>query len=286
MILQNRMQLLRHVAADRSFTFRHARDEQPNPGDHLPHYEHGYEIYLFLSGEGTYTIEGCMYSLEPYALLIMNPNELHVLHISEQSPYERIVITLQETFLPPFLTNGVDFFRGFKFRPPGHGNKIDADTVRNGDLLPLLVKLEHLLEKPNAEHEFVARCVLVQLLAAINRIVEQGGVAQSQHHVSPKIAEALEFINSHLSEDLHLDQLAERLYVSKFHLCRLFKKETGYSINQYIHYKRIRLADQLMQEGYSPTQACYMTGFNSYSNFYKTYRKLTGTSPRTYGKRA
>ncbi|AFC30254.1 AraC family transcriptional regulator [Paenibacillus mucilaginosus 3016] len=271
-----------YAAADASFHYHHARDEKPDPQHFKPHYEQGCEIYMFLSGSGSYTVEGSPYELEPYSLLMMNSNELHVLNISEDQPYERIVLLLNESLLPPFLLNGVDFFRTIKFRKLGENNQIPAETVRSSGLLDLFGRLQRLLEPSGprtAENEFVAKCVIVQILSTFNALAESEH-PQASRKSSDKVHVVLEYINANLEEDLSLDLLAETFYITKYHLCHTFKEATGYSVNQYITFKRVRMADGLMLQGYSPTQACFMSGFNTYSNFFKSYRKLTGRSPR------
>lgn len=272
--------LVQYAAADESFRFHHARDEHPNPQDYKLHYEKGCEIYMFISGSGSFNIEGTRYELEPYSILLMNSNELHVLNISGLLPYERVVLSLNENMLPPFLLNGIDIFRTIKFRKLGHGNQIKADSVQSSGLLGLFIELQKLLVQKNAENEFVAKCVIVQILHAVNRIAETEETPRTVGKVKPKAGALLEYINANLNEELCLDSLSEKFFVSKYHLCRTFKEATGYSINQYITFKRIRLADELMLEGYSPTQACFMSGFNNYSNFFKSYRKLIGKAPR------
>lgn len=272
---------IRFGASDGSFSFHHTRDAAPNPDHFKLHYEMGYEIFLFLDGKGTYIIEGNHYELSPNSLLIMNSTELHALSISPDQPYERIVLTLKKDFMPPFLSHGVDFFRSIKYRKLGHGNLIQGELVSKSGLLECFNKLGRLLADPGLEDEFVAKCVIVELLAAINGIKENELLdAQLQKPAMSKIGELLEYINANLNEALTLDALSEKFFLTKYHLCHIFKEATGYSINQYISYKRIHMADALMLEGYTPTQACFMTGFNSYSNFYKSYRKLTGRSPR------
>ncbi len=269
-----------YASTDGSFFFHHVRDERPDQENFKLHYEKGYEIYMFVSGTGSYTVEGSRYELEPYSILMMNSKELHVLNISPESPYERMVLTINENFLPPFMAGGVDFFRTIKYRKLGQDNKIKAETVTESGLLILFENLQNLLERESAENEIVAKCVIVQILATINQIAETA-LPKTPVKANRKIGTMLEYINTHLEQPLTLDSLSERFYLTKYHLCRTFKETTGFSVNQYITYKRIRLADERMMEGYSPTQACFMAGFNSYSNFFKSYRKLTGKSPRS-----
>lgn len=269
-------------ASDGSFCFHRHRDEVPNPNLYPLHYESGYEIYMFISGRGTFNIEGHRYELEPYSLLMMNSHELHALQLSGELPYERCILTFTKDFLPPFLSNGTDFIRSIKYRRLGEGNQIPADTVRKSGLLGLFTKLQLLLETQNAESEFIARCLIVELLASINQIKDAELLpAPAAKPGGGKVGAVLDYINANLNEPLGLDQLAEKFYLTKYHLCHIFKEATGYTINQYVSIKRIHMADRLMLEDYTPTQACFMAGFNSYSNFYKAYNKLTGRSPRS-----
>lgn len=279
--MENRKIGIMYAAQDGSFSFHHTRESKPNPDQYKLHYEVGYELFLFLDGVGTYNIEGNRYELSPGSLLMMNSTELHALSISPDHPYERIVLSMKKDFLPPFLSHGVDFFRSHKYRKLGHGNLIQSELVRKNGLLEHYDKLRRLFAQRSPENEFVAKCVIVQLLAAINSIKENELLdAQLQKPAMSKVGELLEYINANLNEPLALDTLSEKFFLTKYHLCHIFKEATGYSINQYISYKRIHMADALMLEGNTPTQACFMSGFNSYSNFYKSYRKLTGRSPR------
>ncbi|NWL89022.1 AraC family transcriptional regulator [Paenibacillus sp. 79R4] len=265
-------------AEDDSFWYHHVRDEQPNPLHYKPHYEKGYEIFMFISGSGSFTIEGSKYELEPYSLLMINSNELHVVNISEDQPYERAVLTLDGNFMAPFMSSGVDLFRTIKYRRLGQDNQLSAKTVKESGLLELFNKLQRALEQGSAEHEVVAKCIIVQIASLINDLARND--PPSSKRGEPKVAAVLEYINKHLEESLSLDHLAEQFYITKYYLCHIFKETTGYTINQYITYKRILKADELMRQGFTATQACFAAGFTSYSSFYKSYRKLTGRTPR------
>lgn len=269
-----------YVAKDQSFRLDHTRDERPNPQHFGLHYEQGFELYMFISGAGSYTIEGSLYALEPYSILMMNSNELHALNISEDQPYERIVLTFGEGIMPPIMLSGVDLFRSIKYRKLGQNNQIAAEQVRSSGLLDLMNKLMELLKKPSAENEFVAKCVMVQMLHTINSLAENQIELTTPVPQTTKIHDVIEYINANLDQPLALDELSHRFFVTKYHLCRIFREATGFSINQYITYKRIHKADELMRQGYPMTKACFLSGFNSYSNFYRSYRKLTGKSPR------
>ena len=60
---------------------------------------------------------------------------------------------------------------------------------------------------------------------------------------------------------------------------RLFRRETGTTVHGYLLRKRLLLARQQMDAGVSATEACYSSGFRSYSSFTRAYGKYFGTSP-------
>ena len=85
-------------------------------------------------------------------------------------------------------------------------------------------------------------------------------------------------------EDFTLDDIAGYMALDKHYLCHLFKKETGSTIFQYIQAKRLCLAQLALSRGASVTEACEEAGFNDYSNFIRTFRKILGCTPGEYQK--
>ncbi|NLB80453.1 MAG: AraC family transcriptional regulator [Clostridiaceae bacterium] len=273
----------KYAAEDNSFNFHHTIDKTPHQRDFSLHYEKAYEIYLFIRGVGEYNIEGTKYQLEPGAVLIMAPSEIHNLVISENEVYERMVLKIDRNFTFPFIAHGIDCFRAFKFRKLGQGNKINAKIVEQSGLKDLLEKVAFHCSNGGMENELVAKCIIVQILYTINNVVEFDHLPAAPAD-NNKITDILEYINANLSEQLSLTIISEKFFITKYHLCHIFKKATGFSLNKYIIYKRIMLTDRLILEGSLPTEACFASGFHDYSNFYKAYKKITGKTPRETAK--
>ena len=93
-------------------------------------------------------------------------------------------------------------------------------------------------------------------------------------YYNSKILPILEYIAEHLVEDLSIDTLSSKFYMSRYYLMHLFKKETGYSVANYISTKRLLHARALIQSGTSVTEACFASGFKNYSTFSRAYKKL------------
>lgn len=90
-------------------------------------------------------------------------------------------------------------------------------------------------------------------------------------------------IDSHYQEPLTLSRVAAQLSVCKEHLSRAFKRAHGQTVTEYIHHIRVDLAKALIQENQlSLKEICYELGYQSYNDFYRNFRKLTGVSPREF----
>ena len=89
----------------------------------------------------------------------------------------------------------------------------------------------------------------------------------------------MQYLDTHLSEDIRMDALAERFFISKYHMMRQFKDETGQSIGDYLTERRLLFARELIRRGKSATESCFQAGFGSYSSFIRAYAKRFGMTP-------
>ena len=176
-------------------------------------------------------------------MLITRPFEMHHIRCLSAKPYERIILYLSTEY---FKQNRCEEFEDiFINRPPGTGNLIPSDIVKD------------------------------DLLNPINRIsvyIHNGSLTAANGVIM--------YINEHLSETITLDFLSEKFFINKYHLCKLFKKNTGYTLSQYINHKRILLVRELHTQGQSLLEASTNAGFNNYSHFYRQYVKKTGMTPK------
>ncbi len=110
------------------------------------------------------------------------------------------------------------------------------------------------------------------------------GRLQSGRGHNAQVDAILSYINTHMQDDLSLDELSAHFYLSSSYICRIFKAATGTTINKYITAKRITLSKSLLSQGYSVNEACEACGFNDYSNYLKAFTKAVGISPKKYAQ--
>lgn len=91
------------------------------------------------------------------------------------------------------------------------------------------------------------------------------------------------YISDHLQEPLTLEEVAERTYMSRSQLCRLFRTQMGESFSAYVRNKRVERAKDLLAAGYgNMTQVAERCGFSSSAYFSTCFRQVVGCSPREF----
>lgn len=99
------------------------------------------------------------------------------------------------------------------------------------------------------------------------------------------VNEIIVYINNHYDEKITLNRLAEHFFLTHSHIARLFKKYTGESTMVYVNRVRINKAKKLLDRGYSVKYVALATGYESLNNFYKHFKRFTGTTPAAYIKK-
>ena len=249
-------------------------------GIHMQNHNRFYEVFTLLSDNAFFYVEGQKYSLKKGDVMIFNTKELHMVEFDESLPYKRRVIHFAKEFVLPFSSDKFNLFNVFDNRCLGVNNRIPAVLAEEANIHSYFEKMKSALLSGLDGCEIMARCYFVQMLISINRVLCGTNSISAKNEENDKIIKIIEFINSNLSSELTIDSLSKQFYISKYYMSRLFKATTGYSINQYISYKRIWLADELISGGMTATEACHSVGYNDYSNFYKTFTKIMGFSPK------
>ncbi|MCD7957034.1 MAG: helix-turn-helix domain-containing protein [Lachnospiraceae bacterium] len=97
------------------------------------------------------------------------------------------------------------------------------------------------------------------------------------------IEEVESYIQKHISESFTVEEIARHFYLSADHLTRLFKKQHGQTLIDYITEQRMTLARQLLEENQlTITMISARVGYSNYSYFTKMFKKYYGKTPREY----
>ncbi len=259
---------------DADFYVHHTITPTPNPLDFASHMHSGCELYCFLSGEGSFHIEGSEYPLSPGMLLLTRPGELHRLSISGALPYERVAI-----HFPAEALEGVDSdgrLRALFFdRPLGQDNVYAGNDDSRAFITSCIYRL---VRESELSPRTQTLANLLPILCELNSLRAMEAVPQ--HGARGLAADVIAYINAHLYEAWTLDDLAARFFFSRTHLSRVFRQATGLSVWDYTLLKRLIAAREQIRGGAPATEAAERCGFGDYSSFYRQYKRRFGEAPK------
>lgn len=239
------------------------------------HYHDFHKIIVFVSGKVTYHIEGKAYQLKPQDILLVSQGAIHKPEIDPSIPYERYIFWIRDDLSSSELNTCFQKANDRSF------NLIRLDSVLQEKLKDLLPEIEHSLRDTQFGDSILSKALFAQFMVYINRIFLKSSTAPDQKSYSSdsQVEQLLKYINRNLSENLSIDHLAERFFFSKYHMMRKFKKETGYTIHNYIISKRLLHARSLIAQGIPVMKAAMQSGFQDYTAFVRAYKKQFGTVP-------
>ena len=238
------------------------------------HYHDFYKIILFLKGHVSYNVEGKNYELKPLDLILVGRNEIHRPVVDPEAEYERFVLYLSDTFLSQKISSTLSLKDCFYKSSKEHINVLHLSSHDTTELNGILQRME---EKEGASEygsDADERLLLLEFLIKLNESIEKNGISfTGKVAYSETIVSVSEFINAHLNEDLSLERLSKIFNVSRYHLMRLFKECTGYTIHQYIIEKRILYTKKLADGGEKIKDACVKAGFKDYTMYLRAKNK-------------
>ena len=258
---------------DQEFRLFHIKDQTKRTFAY--HYHDFHKVIIFLSGKAAYHIEGKSYYLKPWDILLVNRHAIHKPEIDFSVPYERFVLWIRDDLAQ------TDLLRCFQKAIDCSFNLIRLDSGTQEKLKQLLYELEAALKDEKFGSDLLGTALFTQFMVYVNRIfLEKQYIYDTRSYSSDsQIEELLRYINHNLTEDLSIETLARKYYLSKYHMMRKFKEETGYTIHNYIVSKRLLLARTQIAEGTPVLKAAQLSGFSDYTTFSRAYKKQFGSAP-------
>jgi AraC-like DNA-binding protein len=242
------------------------------------HYHEFYKILLLVSGSGGYTVEGQRYALQSGDIVLIASHSVHRPEFEPGAVYERIILYISPDFLRRSSQPDCDLTACFT---ASRGHVLRPGEPERKKLFALAAALERELAGEGFGRVLLCHSAVLRLLVHIGRSLGRSDAPQPGP-VTPaneRVSAIIRYLDRHLSEDISVDELAERFFLSKYHMMRLFRRETGATIHGYLTERRLAMARELMAGGMSATDACFRSGWRSYSSFTRAYGKRFGSTP-------
>jgi AraC-like DNA-binding protein len=202
--------------------------------------------------------------------------ESHKMNILGDTPYERYAIHFS-----PKLLEQVDPIKKLMFpfenRPLGEKNIFYATEF---DIHPKV--LFSAMDITGMSDDEKRTAILINLFPLLGQVASVYATKKHESFVNqkPLVVEIANYINKHLFDELSLDILSNKFYISSSQLSRQFKQATGSPLWEYIVNKRLVAVQSLIRNGQPITTAYAECGFKDYSSFYRLYIRKFGKSPK------
>lgn len=244
----------------------------------LPHYhENAFEFTLVVDGMMSFYTEGRDYQISGGEIFVSFPDEVHSTN--------EIPITLNMQYWIQVDVSDPSHFLFLKKDTAAslieelHQIKRHVVSTDNKEIRSMLEKAYLLAQKPGNELLTASYLtIFLQLVIAFSK--------ESRYHMTPDIDSAIRYVDSHITEELSLEELARFCGLSTSQFKQKFRHIVGISPRNYINRKKIEYAKTLLQRGISVTDTAMQMGFTSSTYFSTVFKKYTMQTPTGYAAAA
>lgn len=243
----------------------------------VPHLHTSIEIFYNIKGCKSFLVNNKFYHCNQYYMFIVPSMQIHKALLNDEHDYERCVISISADTMKtlsemPSLGDkpfDIIFNRSEKVSPKSHLTE---------DEHFYFIGLINTYNSPSNDSvdRFIVLLKILQFIIGKYKANTNFEKAFSPETVAEKV---LGFVEQNYKSPISVGELSEKMALSEAQLYRLFKKETGMTVKEYLTMRRIAEAKKLLYLGYSVKEAGYNSGFNSYQNFIKSFKKVEGYPP-------
>ncbi len=242
-----------------------------------------YEIVYIHKGSGKRHIGQHLSHFEEGELMFIGPNVPHLnFGYGADYEHEEIVVQLRDTFLgESFLQSPElqDINRLFELSKKG--------LIFFGETRQEVANL--MLALPQLSHfeRLIQLLIILQKLATSKEynLLKINGISyEHSHREEARIRQIYGYVEQHYQREIDVQTVADLANLTVPSFCRYFKKITQMTFTDFVNEYRIKQASKLLVQNHSVTDVCYSSGFNNLSHFTKTFKAVTGKTPREYKK--
>lgn len=242
----------------------------------LPKHAHAdYQFGLSFDCQGEYYYRGARHPIPKGSLSIIHSGEVH-------APSDRTVLPDPAHFgmahIEPGWLHAVSTEIAEK---PTHAPFFPTPFLTDPELNRLFLVLQTVINRPSSKLE--QDTALWDFLAylIVNHARDQLSV-QPLKPIHKAVKRARDYLHAYFASDVSLEELAAIANLSRFHFCRVFRKDIGLSPSAYQTQLRIAHARKLLAQGLPIATVAAVTGFYDQSHFGWHFKRQVGATPGNY----
>lgn len=240
-----------------------------------------YEIYVHLQGGELYSLEKELVPMEPNQLIVVPPFCMHGLFGDrELINYERVFLNITPAALAE-AGSGIIDFSAILQRAAQQGSYFFPMPEQDAqECKKCILSMQD--SGGSTLDRFGAYLAMLQYLQIVCRTISDTAPAPERQTAYPLMQQILIWLDDHCTENIALTDVARAFNMSVSSLCHQFSRYNMHSVYEYVLYRRVMLACDLVKKGESLTAVAYQCGFNNYNTFMRTFRRFLGMTPSAY----
>ncbi len=252
---------------------RHNKNETPYIS--VPHFHSQYEIYYNISGAKGFMLDGEIYKCCEHSLIVVPEISAHKVIVKKNASYERCIINIDKSVFENIeaIYHKEGLFDGLK-------NSFGMISLSESEHEKYTSLIEQYNHYEKNDDEIMMMGVFMNIIAFIKELFNKNErntcLSDDEISTADKIIKLVE-------DDfkiLTVSDIASKMYMNEDYANRLFKEETGITLKKYLTMRKIAEAKKYIYLKKSVKEACFLSGFNDYANFLRTFKKYEGYTPK------
>lgn len=272
MLLENNSQFVHNsinILPNKHINLLHVGWEKCIPNYTYINQRNIYLLHFIYSGKGHLQINNTKYKLSTNEVFLIRPNHLATYTADSEDPWEYYYFAFSGDWADELLSKTC------------FANDCVCTKLKNNELCQLIKNsISELNDSPKLE--FLSIEYLFKFFSCLySKSTEKSQeiFQQKNHYVST----LEEYIMSNYQKPLTVSALSKTFGLNRSHLHRLFKSQTGKSLEEFIIHVRIQEAKRFLREtDFNVNKISHLVGYRNYPSFFRIFKNLEGTTPTEY----
>ena len=246
------------------------------------HFHEFYEIFILLDEEADHIIEGKIYNTQRFDIVALRPRILHKTHYPKGDPKKRLIVRFYFNERSPGLEIYLREILSI-FNAPVPIYRFDEN--KRQVIFALINSIFTVSESKDPVRNLMVHNKFIELLYHIYTSQDNNAyeIESATNPIINKVYAITSFIHDNYNQQLSLDYIADKFFISSYYLSHQFKKITGFNLINYIQMTRIKKAQQLLlYTDLKITVIAEQCGFTSFSQFNRVFNKFCKCSPSQF----
>lgn len=239
------------------------------------HTHESFAVGVIEAGIQATDYRGATYYATEGDICLVNPGEAHTGYAPDETGWTYQCSYPVEAILQKAAAEVADKAAGTPYFP--------SPVIHDPSVARLLRAFFASLQRPHSALEQESRLLAV-LARMIIRYSEQRPHTRETGRERVAVRRVRDYIHDHYPDNMTLAQLAAVANLSRFHLIRVFRKETGLSPHAYLTQVRVERAKELLARKVPIVHTALSVGFSDQSHLSRRFKSITGIPPGQYAQ--